>query len=119
MIYQIKKCFLWLIVLMPFSIFSQTEEVIEYSDATITTEYCVTINTDNPIAEHYVMDISHLHLVTEIDANDKFGYICNNLLTYTVDVEANEAYLQIHLDRTPEPKDVIWWNDYINSLCGL
>lgn len=90
-----------------------------FASATITDEYCVSLDTDLPIAEFYEIDISHLELASETEALNKFGYINNNLLTYTVNFAAEKAYLQIHLDRTAEPMDILWWNDYINSLCGL
>jgi hypothetical protein len=92
---------------------------IEYGTATVTEEYCVSLDTESPIAEHYSIDISHLHLMTELEAVNKFGFISNNLLTYTVDFEAETAYLHVHLDRTSTPEDIIWWNDYVESLCGL
>jgi hypothetical protein len=72
-----------------------------------------------PISEFYEIDISHLDLASELEAQNKLGHIENNLLTYTVNFEAEKAYLQIHLDRTSDPMDILWWNDYINSLCGL
>ncbi len=110
---------LFVVLLAPIYLFSQEEGGIEYESATINDEYCVSLNTDVSISEYYLIDISHLHLHSEKEAKGKFGFICNNLLTYTVDFEAEKAYLQVHLDRTSEPKDIVWWNDYINSLCGL
>lgn len=99
--------------------FAQTDEGLDYGNATISEDYCVSINTDDPISEHYEININHLHLASEKEANDRFGFICNNLLTYTVDFSAEKAYLQVHLDRTTSPKDVVWWNNYITGLCGL
>ncbi len=95
------------------------QDIITYGDAEITSEFCVTIDTEKPVNQNYIIDISHLDLESEKIANDKFGYICNNLLTYSVDYDSGNAYLEVHLDRTTDPKDVIWWNDYIQSLCGL
>ncbi|WP_066758539.1 hypothetical protein [Crocinitomix algicola] len=106
------------LVFSPFGLFAQPGD--EIPTATVTDELCVSIDdTGSPISETYEIDISHLHLHSEKEANDKFGYISNNLLTYTVDFSAEKAYLNVHLDRTSEPKDVVWWNDYIISLCGL
>lgn len=108
------------IVCSPLVNYAQDAEgEITYGNATITDEYCVSLDAGAAISEYYIIDISHLHIPSAKEANDNFGYICNNLLTYTVDFDANTAYLQIHLDRTSEPKDIVWWNDYINSLCGL
>lgn len=115
--YQLKKVLLAFIAIAPVMSLAQEDE--SYATATITTEYCVSLDSEATISEFYEIDISHLHLPSEIEANNKFGYINNNLLTYTVDFEASKAYLHVHLDRTPEPKDIVWWNSYIESLCGL
>lgn len=119
MMYFTKVAFICLASFASMSIFSQTDAEAEIATATITEEFCVTLDAAEPIAEFYVIDISHLELISEKEANDRFGYISNNFLTYTVDFEAHEAQLQIHLDRTPMPHDIIWWNDYLESLCGL
>ncbi|MFT5822167.1 MAG: hypothetical protein ACI8ZM_003423 [Crocinitomix sp.] len=105
-------------LLAPMSIFAQDEE-IEYGTATVSEAYCVSLNTETPISEYYSIDISHLDVATELEAVNNFGFISNNLLTYTVDFAAEKAYLHVHLDRTSSPKDILWWNDYIISLCGL
>ncbi len=114
--YLTNKVLFWMAVMAPAGIFSQEEGM---ATATITDEYCVTIDASSPITDFYEIDIAHLGLASEQAALDKMGYISNNLLTYTVDFEAEKAFLQVHLDRTTEPKDIIWWSEYINSLCGL
>lgn len=92
---------------------------IDYGTATVTEEYCVSLDTELPIAEYYTIDISHLHLITELEAVNKFGFISNNLLTYKVNFADETVYLHVHLDRTTTPKDIHWWNEYVESLCGL
>lgn len=99
--------------------FGQPEGDFDYATATITEEFCVSLDTEVEVSEYYEIDISHLALESEIEAKNKFGYIDNNLLTYSVDFAAEKAYLHIHLDRTAEPKDIVWWSAYIESLCGL
>ena len=99
------------------SMFAQDE--IDYATATVTEEYCVSLDTESPISEYYEIDISHLGLTTELEAVGRFGFISNNLLTYTVDFESETAHLHVHLDRTSSPQGITWWNDYVNSLCGL
>ncbi|NOQ75350.1 MAG: hypothetical protein GQ574_25290 [Crocinitomix sp.] len=106
------------LIFAPMSIFAQ-DEGIDYGTATVTEEYCVSLNTEVPISEYYSIDISHLDITTELEAVNNFGFISNNLLTYSVDFAAEKAYLHVHLDRTSAPKDIIWWNEYVNSLCGL
>ncbi len=113
------SAFIFLSLTISAQSFAQYVDEVEYLSASITTEYCVSLDSSSPVGEYYEMDISHLHLSTEKDANDRFGFISNNLLTYVVDFEENKVYLQVHLNRTPEPKDIVWWNSYIDSLCGL
>ena len=105
-------------LILPELSFSQHVETT-YSAATITEDYCVTLDPTEEISEFYEIDIHDFGFETEIEATKKFGFISNNLLTYSVDFENEKAYLQVHLDRTPEPRDIIWWNEYLNSLCGL
>jgi len=104
-------------LMLPLSMFGQDE--ITYGSGTITDSYCVTIDTEFPVTEFYQLDISHLHIVDSIDALNKFGHIENNLVSYTVDLESQTAYLQLFLDRTVGPKDIVWWSAYLETLCGL
>lgn len=99
------------------AIYAQDE--IDYGYASITPEYCVTIDADLPVKNFYVIDIDHLHISDEIQAIEKFGHIENNLISYSVDLVEQKAYLELHLDRTTEPQDVLWWSAYLTSLCGL
>jgi hypothetical protein len=110
--------FLW-VFLFASPAFTQIDEHDDHGTASITEELCVTLDAESPIQEFYAIDISHLDFESAKVANDRFGFISNNLLTYSVDFESETAYLQVHLDRTSEPKDIVWWNDYIESLCGL
>lgn len=88
-----------------------------YGVGTITSSYCVSIDTSLPLTEFYQIDIAALNFATEIDARKVFGNISNNRLSYKVDFANHVAYLQVHSDRTQYPQDVIWWNNYIASLC--
>lgn len=88
-----------------------------YGVGTINSTYCVAIDTSVPLVEFYQIDIAALNFATEIDAKKMFGHISNNRLTYRVDFQNHVAYLQIHSDRTEHPQDVVWWNNYIASLC--
>ena len=98
--------------------FSQDwKEGIVFSTATITEDYCVQLDADNPVQEWYEMDITHLGFASQDEANKAFWSRANNLVSYNVDLSENKAYARVHLDRTPEPKDINWWNDYLNSLC--
>lgn len=97
---------------------AQTDWPESYGTATIDASYCVSIDTGSPLQDFYQISIAHLGFADAVEAQKVFGYISNNRLTYRVDFDNQVAYLRIHADRTPEPKDVIWWNDYIHSLCN-
>lgn len=79
-------------------------------------KYTVSIDTDQPLQEYYLIDISTFGWTSEADAKKRCGYISNNLITYSVeDYSAGLIRLTIHADRTYEPKDVNWWNDYLQT----
>ncbi|MBK6525021.1 MAG: hypothetical protein IPG07_05360 [Crocinitomicaceae bacterium] len=103
------------IVLTSFT--KDTQWPAQYGEATIDANYCVKIDVTKPLESFYKLEISHLNFSTAIDAQKVFGSISNNYLSYKVDFANQVTYLQIHANRTKELKDVIWWNDYIQSLC--
>lgn len=117
---KLQKNFLTL-VLFSFIVLSSfttdTEWPTQYGVAKIDANYCVTIDTSKPLESFYKIDISDLNFASEVDAQKVFGAISNNYLSYRVHFSDNAAYLKIHADRTKEMQDVIWWNDYIQSLC--
>lgn len=100
-----------------FGSFAQTDNPEVTGTASISDSYCVTLDDSKSIQKFYEIDISHLGFATEYDAKKKFGHISNNLLTYKVDFESKVVILHVHNDRTDSPKGVIWWNDYLTSLC--
>lgn len=108
-------------ILMSFVILTSftngTDWPAQSGEAKIDANYCVKIDATKPLEAYYKMEISHLNFATAIDAQKVFGSISNNYLSYKVDFDNQVAYLQIHAERTKEPKDVIWWNDYLQSLC--
>ncbi len=78
---------------------------------------CVTLDNSTEVQNYYLIDISHLGLTTENDAWDYFNYISDNLLTYHVFYSEMKVTLQLHLERTGEPKDINWWNAYLETKC--
>lgn len=97
--------------------FSQDTESLP--TASCSEEFCVQLDGSLPIQEFYKIDIGSFEFATYEDAQKKFGYISNNLLTYKVNFADEEVVLQVHTDRTPESQDLVWWNEYLTSLCGL
>jgi hypothetical protein len=89
-----------------------------YETATITGDYCVSLDATKAVVEFYKIDITSLNFATENDAKKVFGAISNNLLSYSVDFANGAAYLHVHLDRTKNPEDIAWWNNYIQGLCN-
>lgn len=93
-------------------------EDIEFETATITSEYCISLDATKPVAEFYQIDITAFGFSDENEAKKQFYTRANNFLSFQVDLASQTTYLRVHLDRTPEPKDIIWWNDYLESLCA-
>ncbi|MCG8578100.1 MAG: hypothetical protein MI810_24685 [Flavobacteriales bacterium] len=101
------------------SIYAQDwDEGITFSSATISESYCVELDPTQPVAEWYSMDISEFGFTDETIARNQFLQRSNNLVSFNINFEEQIAYARIHLDRTPEPKDIVWWNEYLASLCA-
>ena len=116
---QLKKLAFAAIFLGATTSFAQdwTEE-IEFETATITTDYCIQLDATKPVAEFYQMDISAFGFADETEAKKQFYTRANNYISFQVDLASQTTYLRVHLDRTPEPKDIAWWNEYLVSLCS-
>lgn len=98
--------------------FSQTsEKPIEYASATISASYCVVLDNTSEIKEFYAADASALGWTSEADAIKKCGFYTNNLVTYQADYANGKILVHIHTDRTYEPENIIWWNEYLQSIC--
>ena len=90
-----------------------------HATATISDSYCVTIDATQPLQDYYEINIAHLGFADAEAAETKFGFIQNNLVTYYVDFANSKVIMELHLDRTYDPKDAAWWSEYLTSLCGL
>ncbi|MCH2233720.1 MAG: hypothetical protein MK078_05650 [Crocinitomicaceae bacterium] len=89
----------------------------EQGSAEIDLNKCVTLDNKTEVQNYYVINISHLGLTNENDTWDYFNYISDNLLTYHVFYSEMKVTLQLHLERTDEPKDINWWNAYLETKC--
>ena len=89
----------------------------KYGNATITENFCVSIDDTKELNRFYVLDIAPFKFSDIESARKKFNSISNNLLTYSVDFPNNLVYLEIHTNRTKEVKSATWWKNYILSLC--
>lgn len=90
-----------------------------HATATISDSYCVSIDATQPLQDYYEIDIAHLGFVDAESAQAKFGFIQNNLMTYYVDFTNLKVIMELHLDRTNDPKNVAWWSEYLTSLCSI
>lgn len=105
-------------VFMWAGVYAQSYVPAASTEASITTDYCVTVDNTQPLQQFYSIDIAHLGLESEYAAKKKFGHIQNNLISYHVDFENTKVILELHIDRAPEGTDVSWWNEYLSSLCS-
>ena len=110
--------FLFILAFLCGSLSLSAQESADMGTATLDANYCLTLNTDQPLNEFYSADISGLGFDTELDAKKTFGMKSNNLITYSVDYSNNRVIAHLHLDRTREPKDLQWWSDYLKTVCG-
>ena len=104
------------LLVFSFGSFAQSDTHGATGIAGISDSDCVTLDDSKPIQNFYAIDITGM-FETEYDANKKFGYISNNLLTYKVNWADKTAILNVHTERTPKPEGVAWWNEYLSSLC--
>ena len=101
-----------------FSTFSQDwMSEVEWKTATVDLNYCVQLDPASEVGEYYEMDITAFGFTDETEAKKQFMTRANNYISYYVDLSEQKAFARVHLDRTPEPQDIVWWNDYLLSLC--
>ncbi len=101
-----------------FTAFSQGfPDGVEYGEATVDENYCVQLDPSTIVGEWYEMDITSFGFTDEIEAKKQFMTRANNLVSYYVVLSEQKAYAHIHLNRTPSPQDIAWWNNYLLSLC--
>ncbi len=107
-----------LFILFSCSLFSQNfEDHVKYGKATISENFCVSIDDTKELNPFYVLDISPFSFVDIESARKKFNSMSNNLLSYKVDFPNHLVYLQIHVNRTKELQSASWWKNYILTLC--
>jgi hypothetical protein len=98
--------------------FSQDWSSIEFESATVDANYCLQLDATKPVAEFYEMDIAFFGFTDAVEAKKQFNTRANNFVSYHVDLAEQKAYCHLHLDRTPAPMDIVWWNEYLASLCA-
>lgn len=108
--------FLFAITAASFS-FSQTADEKPAGDATINASFCVELDDAIPVQGFYKADASALGWTSEADAKKACGFHSNNLVSYKQDFANNQILIYIHTDRTSAPHDIVWWNEYLESLC--
>ncbi len=103
-----------------FSFSQDSENQIDVKNraaAIIDANYCLALDDATPLQEYYIADASSLGWTSAAHAKKMCGFHSNNLVWYTPDFENGKMYVHIYVDRTFEPKDFAWWNDYLLSIC--
>lgn len=85
--------------------------------AVVSGNFCVILDNSTPIHEYYVADASDLNWESIEQATKLCGFYSNNLVMYEADFANKKLYIHLYLERTNSPKDLLWWNAYLNSLC--
>lgn len=89
-------------------------------NATISSTFCLTLDSNDSLHEYYVADISHLGFTSEKEAQKAFGMKQNNRISYIVDFSNQRVFARIYNDRIPQDAtpSVAWWNDYLTQVCS-
>jgi hypothetical protein len=111
---SLKKIFLLVMLSAASFSFSQSTDA---GSATIGENFCLVLDADSEIQEHYVANATGLNWTSAEAAVKMCGFHTNNLVTYTADYENNQLMIHIHTDRTYESRDIAWWNQYLLSIC--
>jgi len=114
-----KLIFLFSVSCLSISYGQDWRDGITFLPATVTEDFCVSLNADQPIAEWYVMDITLLGFTNQEEAEKAFWSRSNNYVTYQVKLDENKAYAKIWIGRTQVPHDITWWNSYLGSICSI
>ncbi len=88
--------------------------------STMDQNYCLSLDTNEPLVEVYEFDISSLGFTSSEEATKVFNRISNNLVSYVVDFNNNRGFAKIYNSRIPDGEvgTVIWWNSYLSNLCN-
>jgi len=114
----LKRLFLLVAITVASSSFAQTStEAIDYGSATVSSAYCIELDDSQPIQEYYVASASSLGWSSVENAAKMCGFHRNNLITLQEDYANGNIIIRIHTDRTYEPRDIIWWNNYLQGIC--
>ncbi len=114
----LKKYFLLVAIsAASFSFAQESSETADNGSATLDANYCLALDATTEVQMNYAADASDLGWTSAAHAKKMCGFYSNNLVTYKSDYENNQMLVIIHTDRTRGEKDVIWWNDYLLSLC--
>jgi outer membrane protein assembly factor BamD (BamD/ComL family) len=114
------KNLILIVLILTFNIstsYAQTAVPTDLGSATITNNYCVTLNTNQELKKFYSISLTELNFTSEAEAKKIFGKISNNYLTYRVDFTHQLVILQVHSNRTKTVQTVTWWNEYLASKC--
>lgn len=87
--------------------------------ATVSGNYCIDLGADSIVYDTYLIDISHLDLASEHDADNKFGFISSNLVDFQVNFTEKKVLMLLlkkHLgEKTWLKSD---WEKYFQSRCN-
>jgi len=117
MMNNLKRFFLLVAISIASFSFSQTSDSDKTGSATIDGNYCLVLDNANELQEHYTADATELNWTSAIEAAKYCGYKSNNLVSYTADFDNNKILIQIHVDRTQKKESLLWWNEYLKSIC--
>ncbi|WP_027418851.1 hypothetical protein [Crocinitomix catalasitica] len=111
------KSLLFVLFVQATTFAQEGDSEIVYGSATSTENCCITLDASSPIQEYYKADLSVFGFENEAAAEKLMGFKSNNLVSLKADYANNVMLIRIHTDRTSTPNDIVWWNDYLKSIC--
>lgn len=114
---NLKKIFMMMALSLASISFSQEPiKADSFGAATISTNYVLVLDVTADLMEFYSADATALNWPSADEALKLCGYYSNNLVSFYPDYANKKLLVHIHLDLTKEPKDIIWWNQYLHSI---
>lgn len=102
---------------LSFASFSQDLDLESLPTATLTEDFYLTLDPSVPVAEYYLVDISHMGFTTEAEAIKSCrNYLSGNLISNQVFFSENYLIVHIHTEYLGGDLDYAKVQNYLNQL---
>lgn len=113
---NLRSFFSVLLLLISFH-FVANAQTATTGNATISSDFVITLNGEAPLAADYTFDISQLKFSSKEEAERFFSLCRDNLMNYTVNYDAKTATVHISLQyMEPRGWGISEYNEYFTKL---